>query len=128
MRDYLTLGPTPAEEPCAQLGEPTYNRRTRIETTVYIRQLIRQFGDPPGLDHFKVKGFSHEFGVYHEVVITYSDDSDESIEFAFHVEANLPARWDEQALAELRELNYHLSVVKQPEAPASEHQGQMRAS
>lgn len=127
MRDFLTLGPTPAEESCAQVGTPDYVRRTRIETGAYIDQLIRQFGQPPGLNTFRVKRFPHEFGDYHEVVITYDDAVEESVAFAFEVENNLPGHWDEQAKADLQAQNYHLYLVKQPVPPARNTMDQLRA-
>ena len=115
MRDYLTLGPTPAEEPCAQVGTAQYAEKTRSETRAYINQLHRQFGEPPGLSFFKVKRFPHEFGSYHEVVITFDDENEEALAFAYHVENNLPGKWDEQAKAELRANHYHMSVVEREE-------------
>ena len=127
MRDYLTLGPTPAEEPCAQVGTPDYMRRTRIETSAYIDQLIRRFGQPPGLSLFRVKRFPHEFGDYHEVVITYDDEVEDSVDFAFNVENNLPGEWDEQAKAVLLAQHYHLHVVQQPVPPVRRTVDQRRA-
>lgn len=111
MRDYLTLGPTPCEEPCAQVGTADYITKTRAEGSAYIAQLLRQFGEPPGMSFFKLKGFPHEFGTYHEVLITFDDENAEAQQFAYHVENNLPACWDEEALKELRATDYHLSVA-----------------
>lgn len=124
MRDYLTLGPTPYDEPCAQLGTDHFYAKSRIESDAYIHQLLRQFGDPPGLCFFRTKPFHHEFGTYYEVVITFFDDDEEAAHFAYHVENNLPARWDEEALNELRATDYHMSVAyRKP----SEDQGDLMA-
>lgn len=57
MRDYQTLGPTPWNEPCAQVGAADYAEKSRLETQTYINQLLRQFGEPPGLSFFRVKRF-----------------------------------------------------------------------
>lgn len=111
MRDYLVLGPTPCEESCAQVGTSDYAEKSRIEIRVYIAQLLRQFGEPAGLNFFKEKRFPHEFGSYHEVVITYDDEDEASVDFAYNVENNLPAKWDEHAQLELRATNYYMSVV-----------------
>lgn len=121
MRDYLTLGPTPCEEPCAQVGTADYAEKTRIENRVYIDQLIRQFGVPPGLCFFKVKRFPHEFGSYHEVVVTFDEESEEDVAFAYGVENNLPGTWDEQAMKDLRETDYYMSVV--PRTPRTDMPG-----
>jgi hypothetical protein len=112
MRDYLTLGPTPCDEECAQVGTADYAEKSRIESSAYIAQLRRQFGEPPGLSFFKVKRFPHEFGSYHEVVIAFDDENEEAVDFAYRVENNLPATWDETAKAGLQATNYFMSVVK----------------
>ncbi len=36
MRDFIDIGPTPAEEPCAQLGTPGYEKKAR-ETNLDTR-------------------------------------------------------------------------------------------
>lgn len=120
MRDFLTLGPTPCEENCAQVGTADYAEKTRIETRAYIAQLLRQFGEPPGLNFFKVKCFPHEFGSYHEVVITFEDTCEDSVAFAYTVENELPGHWDEQALAELRTTDYYMSVVQRAARPGTD--------
>lgn len=95
MRDYLYLGPTPAEEDCEQLG-PNYDPgKARLECGAYIAQLVRQFGEPPEGAWFKIKGESHDFGRYYEATISFDDTIPATVEYAFHVEANSPARWDD---------------------------------
>jgi len=119
MKDYLTLGPTPYDEPCAQLGTDHFYAKSRIESDAYINQLLRQFGEPPGLCFFRTKPFHHEFGTYYEVVITFFDDDEEAVRFAYNVENNLPAQWDQEALNELRATNYFMSVAKREQPPRS---------
>lgn len=119
MRDFLTLGSTPTNEPCAQVGTDDYATKSRIESRVFIDQLLRQFGEPPGLSTFRRKSFPHDFGTYHEVVIAFDDENEEAVAFAYDVENNLPEQWDEQALKELRGTDYHMSVVRRmPSADA----------
>lgn len=126
MRDYLFIGPTPAEEPCAQLGTDYYTPRAQIECRAFMAQLQRQFGKPPGSASFRISRCAHELGTYLEVVIVFNDNSEEEIDYAFNVESNSPSHWDEEAIAELRSLNYHLYVVKQPDRPAAP-EDQLRA-
>jgi hypothetical protein len=45
--EQLTLGPTPREEECAQVGTDEYPVRVRREGKAYIGQLIRMFANPP---------------------------------------------------------------------------------
>ncbi len=100
-RDYLSLGSTPADENCAQVGESDYHERTQQEGRAYIAQLRRQFGEEPYGCRFKLKAFPHDFGTYHEVCIEYLDDVPESVEYAFKVDNECPAAWDSEARIEL---------------------------
>jgi hypothetical protein len=105
MQDYLTLGPTPCEETCQPVGMPTYDHGKAIkESRVYKAQLERMHGEPPDGAYFKVKSFPHDFGSYMEVVIMFDSDDEKAREYAYKVEANCPANWDEIAKSQLVEL------------------------
>ena len=43
--------------------------------------------------------------------MNYDDSSFEEAEYAYNVENNTPARWDEQALEELRQRGYTMRAV-----------------
>src|SRR3990167_10082920 len=95
--DYLTLGPTPCEEDCAQVGTDDYSTRALPECRRFKEQLKRQFPIPVGVyAYFTVKAFPHEFGTYHEVCIVFDDTDEEAIEFAYRVDYQLPSHWDGQ--------------------------------
>lgn len=96
MREYITLGATPCEEECAQVGDPDYDDKSFVESYRYIALLRKLFGDPPcgPRYNFGVKGFPHDFGTYHEVVVWYDTELQETVDFAFRVENNLPATWE----------------------------------
>jgi hypothetical protein len=50
MRDYLTLGPTPSDEECAQVGAPDYSERARLECGRFAEQIRRHYnGENNGL-------------------------------------------------------------------------------
>lgn len=98
MRDYVVLGPTPADEDCTAAG--VCPNRERYESTVYAQQLARMFPPPQGC-RFIAKAFPHDFGSYYEVVVTYDDTSEEQTDFAFKVESMAPARWDSEARRQL---------------------------
>lgn len=94
-RDYLTLGPTPAEEPCEGIGGDAL-KATR-ESHAYKRQLMRLFPN----SQFGVKSFPHDFGSYTEVVVYFNDENEEEIAEAIRIENNTPERWDDEARQEL---------------------------
>lgn len=96
MMDFLTLGPTPSEESCAQVGRDDYDRMSRIECRVYLDQLRRTFPEPER-GYFKIKSFPHDFGSYREVCAVYDENDQEAIDWAFNVENNGPAEWDDRA-------------------------------
>lgn len=96
MREYIELGSTPAAEDCAQVGAPDYYDRMREETRRYIEQLYNRFTQAASYGcAFVRKSFPHDFGTYHEVCISYDDDNEDSIEFAYFVEENIPEHWDD---------------------------------
>ena len=96
MKDYLTIGSTPANEDCFPAGHPL----ARAETRIYRDQLAREF---PTAD-LRVKGFPHDFGTYHEVVVVYNTDDEQSIETAYAVESDANGEWDPIAVKELKAL------------------------
>jgi len=93
--DYLTLGTTPYEEDCAQVGSEDYYSAAKKEASKYVALLRELFGDER--DHFcvyKLKSFPHDFGTYYEVCIVFDDNDAESTQFAYFIEDMLPSRWD----------------------------------
>lgn len=101
MKDYVTIGCTPSGEDCAQVGRDDYYERMRKETQAFVHQLRRQFGEEKYPARLSVKGFPHDFGTYHEVVCYYDDEDEDSVNYAFKLESEMPEYWDEQAKHEL---------------------------
>ena len=95
MRDYITLGATPGDEECAQVGDPDYGIKARVECTRYLEGLRRMFGPEAGDARLKIKSSPHDFGSYYEVVCYYNAQNADEVEWAFNVEGNLPATWEE---------------------------------
>jgi hypothetical protein len=52
----------------------------------------------------------HDFGTYLDLQIVYDDDSEESCEWTFRVEADLPGKWDKEAKAQLELEGYKLAI------------------
>lgn len=101
--DYVYLAPTPIEEDCAQVGEPNFHKRATNEMTAFCNQLYRQFPNAREIGvYFRIRWENHDFGQYGEVVAAYDMDDEEAMNFAYHVENNLPDNWDEEALNDLK--------------------------
>ena len=102
-RDYMNIGSTPAGEECVQVGTSDYYSKSMKEGKAFINQLTRMFGDPSEYNcSFRVKAFPHDFGTYHEVVVSYNDEDEDACQFAYKVEAEAPEYWDNEAKLELR--------------------------
>lgn len=94
--DYLTIGSAPYDEPCAQLGAPDYTQIARAECKRFLEQIGRHYPEPAN-GYLVVKGFSHEFGQYFEVVARFDEDDDEAASWAYAIEADekgVLARWE----------------------------------
>lgn len=97
MRDYLSIGPTPSGEECAQVGSDNYTERARKECKAFKEQLIRTFGEPPFGAGFRIKSNPHDFGSYLDVEVYYEEEIEEAIAYAFNVENEVPEFWDDEA-------------------------------
>ena len=98
----MTIGPSPCEAACAQVGQPDYEEQSRRECQVFQRMLERMFPLPDGVPvRYVVKSFPHEFGAYREVCVRYEDTDGQACDHACMVEGNTPAEWDAIARYEL---------------------------
>lgn len=98
----VNIGPVPAEESCDQLGANYRPDIARAECKAFIKQLKRQFGEPPEGVVFKITSEAHDFGTYHEVAIRFPDRcSDAGWDYASKCESDAWTEWDEEARMEL---------------------------
>lgn len=103
MRDFVYIDSTPADEPCQQVGIPSYDSAmARKECKAFINQLRRLFGNEPDGAELRTKLENHDFGSYPEVVCYYDDEKPASVEYAYRCEGNSPANWDLPAIIELQ--------------------------
>jgi hypothetical protein len=101
MRDFLTIGSSPLDESCSQVGSPDYPEQSRKECRAFLHQLKRQFGEPPIGASLVIKSFPHDFGEYREVCVSFEDSLEEAVNYTFKLEGETPANWDEGAKQEL---------------------------
>lgn len=94
MLGYISLGPVPAEEDCAQVGETNYTHKATYECRRYAKALRTKYPPPPGA-RVGIKSFPHDFGSYHEVVVEYDPENGLATEYAFRLEGSLPSTWAE---------------------------------
>lgn len=101
MQEILYIGPAPAEEDCAQLGQdPDFHQRNRLECAVFREQIRRHYGPEPEGARLVIKTEHHDFGAYREVVVGYRGSVESAADYAFRVEADdlgVLQQWDDQS-------------------------------
>jgi hypothetical protein len=106
MREYMEIGSTPYDEPCAQVGSDDYKNRAEKEMDTYISLLERLFPEALSKNiNFKKKWFQHDFGTYGEVCMYWNTENEESDSYVYEIEKRLPESWDKVAMEELGVLN-----------------------
>ena len=90
--DYISIGPAPYDEDCAQVGTDSFKARAVAECNLYREALRAHYGKEPFGAALTVKAFPHDFGQYYEVVCWYQDDVPEAVEYAYKCEEGL-AKW-----------------------------------
>ena len=99
MRDFMEIGSSPCDEPCAQVGEDNYMERGREECKRFIELIRKKLGDEPPGAHLATKTFPHDFGSYAEVVCYFEDSDEEANRYAYLCESEAPRTWqDDQPL------------------------------
>ena len=93
MRDYLHIGPVPADEDCLQVGYAS-EANMRAECRKYAAKLILAFPPPPGTS-LRVKACPHDFGTYYEVIVEFDDNDEGAAQYALMVESDSPGTWAE---------------------------------
>ena len=98
MTDYIYLGPSPSNEPCVQTTDPDYELKAREECGRYADQLRRLYSAAHGgaecPAQIRVKGESHDFGTYFEVVARFNDRDHEQMRAAFWLDEHAPENWE----------------------------------
>ncbi|WP_242140491.1 hypothetical protein [Sphingomonas sp. TREG-RG-20F-R18-01] len=93
MIEILTLGASPAEEDCAQLGRtPDFQRLNRLEVDCYQAALTARYGPPHGGAAFAHETSEHDFGRYTELALRFDPSDEAHALYAERVDEGL-GRW-----------------------------------
>ena len=108
----LNIGPCPASEIAAQLGDPNYYRLARFESRLYMEQLREEVAikwpDFGCLIYFRMNSNPHDHGTYHEVEAVYDPDNEIAVSQAFYCEGEASDVWTPENAAKL--LSYKKSI------------------
>src|SRR5687767_9430189 len=92
--EHLSIGPTPAEESCEQLGPNYQEEKAKTECNRFIEGLRKYFGNEPVGAKLHIHRNSHDFGTYLEVCVQFNENNKEAINYAYLIEGNTPKDWD----------------------------------
>jgi hypothetical protein len=96
MRDHISIGPTPAEESCQQVGTPSYSSQAaRAECQRFIEAIRKVVGEEPDGASLRIKSNPHDFGTYLDVVCYFESDDEEATRYAYRCESDAPSTWEE---------------------------------
>lgn len=110
MKDFISLSTTPGMEDCIALGHQRYMRDARLEARVYQRQLLRVYGMNPSGTQFRITRCPHDFGTYLDLEFHYDDDDQRHVAYMASIDEGC-LHWDEEALRELKQDQYSLSLL-----------------
>lgn len=96
MKTTLTLGSSPVEENCIQVGSENYREKAMYKCRLWMAQLRKKFPNVPG--RFKIESFPHDFGTYHEVVYEFIDD-DKNWKIANKIDTEMDTHWNDENTA-----------------------------
>ncbi|UMY33449.1 hypothetical protein [Burkholderia contaminans] len=118
----IDCGPSPADEPCVQLGNENYQDRSRAECRAYIKVITRALGEPPQGARFIVRACTHGFGNYFEVAVKVeaeegTPECEAAVRYAFRCDAEAPTRWDDQARRELAAAGFPVPSEEERDEP-----------
>ena len=111
--DYIVLGSTPYEEPCAQVGSSNYRAATKLESEHFIKQLqallLSKFPD----SELSIcnKPFTGNEGPFWEIVVYYNPNNADQCEQAFWLDENVPANWEPEVAALLASNEMYQSTL-----------------
>lgn len=94
-QDVIPLGPGPAGEASARVGDSGYAELAVLQGRRYIALLRLAIGLEPEGARFRVRRSDIEFDPYIDVVIEYDDQNAAAAAYALRCERDAPARWRE---------------------------------
>lgn len=97
MRDYMSIGSAPCDEPCVQVNpEGDYHDAMKAECRRFLDLIRKKLGEEPPGAHLGIKPNPHDFGTYLDVVCYYDDGDAEATDYAYRCEADAPRTWDDR--------------------------------
>jgi hypothetical protein len=100
-KQHISLGATPAEESCAQVGTDGYELLARNECRRYLKLLRDVYVAAHGAMHeglnLRIASNAHDFGSYLDVIVEFDVDDESASNAALWLDNNRPAEWPDAA-------------------------------
>jgi hypothetical protein len=98
VQDVVYLGPVPAKEKRAEIGEPDYDVRSKAECLHHILAIKRVCGQPPDGATLEIAEFKIEDAIDRQVVCRYDNQNKLAVDYAQKVEDRKPDAWSEAGM------------------------------
>lgn len=100
MRDYMSIGSAPCDEPCVQVTpRGDYHDAMKAECRRFLDLIRKKLGEEPPGARLAVKGNPYDFGTYYEVGCHFDDGDEEAYDYALACESSAPQTWSDDHLS-----------------------------
>jgi hypothetical protein len=114
--ETLTIGSTPSNETCAQVGSANYATLAKIECARFKAQILRHYPEPDN-GYLKTKSFAHDFGSYFEVCAVFDPEDETATRWAYSIESdekNVLQAWDDHFMQPIKKGILRDAIEKNP--------------
>jgi hypothetical protein len=94
VQDIIPLGPVPAREVSAQIGESGYAERAFLECRRYVALLRSVIGPEPEGARLRVRRSQQQLDPYVEVIVEYDSENNVARAYAIRCDREAPTRWE----------------------------------
>jgi hypothetical protein len=105
MMEHICIDTTPSGEKCTGISDFDALRFMRIEARVYIKQLIRVYGENPPGTQFQIKHNDHDAGTYLDIHFRFDEENEKQVAYACAVDEGCES-WDDESKQQLERLCY----------------------
>ncbi len=93
-QDIIPLGPVPARESAAQVGESGYAERAFLECRRYVALLRSVIGPEPEGARLCVRRSQQDFDPYIEVIVEFDSENNVARAYAIRCDREAPTTWE----------------------------------
>jgi hypothetical protein len=96
--ETIWIGPAPALESYAHLGEPDYARDAKAECRAFIDAIRKVCGREPEGARLAILPQEVDASTYYEVAVIYDGDNEWAAQYAAKVDSQAPTTWQQAGM------------------------------